>query len=115
MDFGGQTASRASQGLIGRSEGLPPTKARINRLPLAIPLGQVRPRGPGAKNPQNAIEQPTIVEARSPHVLFGKQVLDQAPPRVGEFVAAHRKTEVGSRKRVQQSLRYSIQDFPNRA
>jgi len=77
----------------------PPVEALINRIPLAVTLGQVPPRRACPGNPNDPIHKPAIVLAMSTWISFlaGQKVLDQNPLLVREFVAAHGGVLAGSR------------------
>lgn len=90
-------------------------KARVDRLPLAVALGQIAPRRPRTKDPQDSVKHLAITEARPACGLLGKEVLNQLPLRVGQFVAADRCEGAGGRFRYRERSRYSIPDFLNRA
>jgi hypothetical protein len=66
-------------------------EAVVDRLPLAVAVGQVAPGGAGVEPPEDAVEDEAVVlplaaAAARPR---GEKGSEQLPLRVGEFVSFH--------------------------
>ena len=69
----------------------PAAKPHEGGVPVAQFGGQVAPRRPGAKHPQNCFDKQTIVFGLASRVagFAWQQQLDERPLGVGQYVAVH--------------------------
>jgi len=78
----------------------PAVEALVDRLPRAIALREVAPRGAGMEDPQDAVDDGTgIAEGATGPTLMRpmrQEGSDPSPPRLGEFIAAHGRTRWGN-------------------
>ena len=69
----------------------PASEPVINSLPVAIPFRHIPPRGPGAQDPKDAIDDLSVVVVRAaPTFNLRQEVLDAFILLIGEFIAASR-------------------------
>jgi len=72
----------------------PPAEAVVDRLPVAVPLGQVAPGSAGTEDPEDAVEDlPVVLERTAAALHFQEQRFDALKLLVGQFVAAARHPE----------------------
>src|SRR5690242_7812609 len=78
----------------------PAVEALIDRLPGAIALRQVAPRGAGMEDPQDAVDDGTgITEGTTGPTAMRpvrQEGSDPSPLRLGEFIASHGRTRWGN-------------------
>src|SRR3954465_14942320 len=65
----------------------------LDRVPLAEPLGQVAPRGPGLADPEDGVDEQAVLLGRHAGVSdpAGEGVLDATPVVIRDLVATHRE------------------------
>ena len=73
----------------------PAIEAVIDRLPVAVALGQFPPLGAAVEDPEDAIERGPVVVPLPPTVAVGRQeVFDEGELRIGHLVAAYHRDSV---------------------
>jgi hypothetical protein len=77
--------------LLPDASPLPAVEAAGDRAPRAIALGQIPPGSPGAQNPENAIEDTSMINSRSTGLgfLWREQRLEPLPLRIGQVSSVH--------------------------
>jgi hypothetical protein len=84
----------------------------VDRLPGAVPLGQVAPGGAGAQPPEDAVEGGAVVGPLAAAALPGGEILDEVPLRARQLVPPPRLLRPQPAAGRQDSLRRIRQTGP---
>ena len=77
--------------LLPDASPLPAIEATGDGAPRTIAFGQIPPRGPGAQNPEHAVEDASMIDSRPAGLgfLWKEQRLEPLPVRVGQIASVH--------------------------
>jgi hypothetical protein len=87
----------------------PPVEATEGRGARPVALRQIRPRRPRPQHPENAVENPPIVNTRPAARLVRKMRFDRLPFPIAQLVAVHRPVPFGSLNHTQRDWRILTQ------
>ena len=77
------------QDAIERAVGSPAAQSIVDRLPLAIPFGELSPLGSGVQDPQDAVERlEVVVPLPTTFSVGGQKILDHGELLGSQLVAA---------------------------